>query len=148
VQWEEVVARVREAAAICADGELVRLRIDEPSFGCEIRRTPAGTKAVVPDSPAPHPHEAEVIAGNGAAPAVQIESATVLKAENVGVVRLSRPAVAEGGRLPGVRELAYVESLGIRNPIRSSGPGTVAKIFIQDGQAVDYGQPLFAIEYA
>jgi acetyl-CoA carboxylase biotin carboxyl carrier protein len=147
VQWEEVVARVREAAVVCAGGELARLRIDEPSFGCEIRRTPAVKKAV-PLEPAPLPHEAEVVTANGSAPAAPVDSVTVLKAENVGVVRLSRPAVSEGGRLPGVRELAYVESLGIRNPIRSSGPGTVAKIFVRDGQAVDFGQPLFAIEYA
>ncbi len=147
VQWEEVIARVREAAAVCAGGELVRLRIDEPSFGCEISRTPVGARTPVPEL-APLPLEAAVVAANGAAPAPPADSLAVLKAENVGVVRLSRPAVSEGGKLPGVRELAYVESLGIRNPIRSAGPGTVAKIFVQDGQAVDYGQPLFAIEYA
>jgi acetyl-CoA carboxylase biotin carboxyl carrier protein len=146
VQWEEVVARVREAASVCAGGELVRLRIDEPSFGCEIRRTPVGKREQAAE-PAPLSHASEAVASNGAAPAVHAESATVLKAENVGVIRLSRPAVSEGGRVPGVREVAYVESLGIRNPIRTSGPGTIAKIFVQDGQAVDYGQPLFAIEY-
>jgi biotin carboxyl carrier protein len=147
VQWEEVVARVRGAAAACAGSELVRLRIDELSFGCEIRRTALVKKAAEPD-PDPAPAAAEAVAANGAAPPAGVDVVTVLKAENVGVVRLSRPAVAEGGRVGGVRELAYVESLGIRNSIRTAGPGTVAKIFVRDGQAVDFGQPLFAIEYA
>jgi acetyl-CoA carboxylase biotin carboxyl carrier protein len=146
VQWEEVVVRVREAAAVCAGGELVRLRIDELSFGCELRRTPAGKRAATPAA-APLQHAADVVTANGAAPAILADSVTVLKAENVGVVRLSRPVVSEGGSLPGVREVAYVESLGIRNPIRTTGPGTVAKVFVQDGQPVDFGQPLFAIEY-
>ncbi len=147
MQWEEVVARVRDAAAACAGGGLVRLRIDDVSFGCEVRRAPVARRQADPAPPAPS-HEAEVVTPNGAAPAATLETTAVLKAENVGIVRLSRPAVPEGGRFPGVRELAYVESLGIRNPIRTTGPGTVAKIFVRDGQAVDFGQPLFAIEYA
>jgi acetyl-CoA carboxylase biotin carboxyl carrier protein len=44
------------------------------------------------------------------------------------------------------RELAYVEALGIRNPVRSGGAGRVCDIFVKDGQAVEYGQPLFSIE--
>lgn len=146
VQWEEVVVRVREAAAVCSGGELVRLRIDERSFGCELRRAPVGKRAAAP-GPAPLPHAADVVTANGATSPLAADSVTVLKAENVGVVRLSRPVVSEGGRLSGVREVAYVESLGIRNPIRTTGSGTVAKVYVQDGQPVDFGQPLFAIEY-
>jgi len=70
----------------------------------------------------------------------------VVKAEFVGIVRLARPSVAPGTLLSEDRELAYVESLGIRNPIRSGGPGRVAEIFVTDGQPVEYGQPLFSIE--
>jgi biotin carboxyl carrier protein len=54
--------------------------------------------------------------------------------------------VARGTSLPEDRELAYVESLGIRNPVRSGGPGRVAAVYVSDGEAVGYGQPLFAIE--
>jgi biotin carboxyl carrier protein len=36
--------------------------------------------------------------------------------------------------------------LGIRNAVRSRGAGRVAMIYITDGQPVEYGQPLFAIE--
>jgi biotin carboxyl carrier protein len=48
--------------------------------------------------------------------------------------------------LEGDRELAFVETLGIRNAVRSRGPGRVAMIYVTDGQPVEYGQPLFAIE--
>lgn len=147
MQWDEGISRVRDAAAACAGGGLVRLRIEDVSFGCEVRRAPVARRGAEP-APEPFAHAAEVVTANGAAPAATVEATAVLKAENVGIVRLSRPAVSEGGRFPGVRELAYVESLGIRNPIRTTGPGTVAKIFVRDGQAVDFGQPLFAIEYA
>jgi acetyl-CoA carboxylase biotin carboxyl carrier protein len=70
----------------------------------------------------------------------------VLKAEFVGIVRLSRPSVTPGTVLSEDRELAYVESLGIRNPIRSGGPGRISAVYVSDGEPVGYGQPLFAIE--
>ena len=70
----------------------------------------------------------------------------MLKAEFVGIVRFSRPTVGEGTILSEDRELAYVESLGIRNPVRSGGAGRIASIFVTDGEPVGYGQPLFAIE--
>ncbi|MBD5604890.1 MAG: acetyl-CoA carboxylase biotin carboxyl carrier protein subunit, partial [Candidatus Eremiobacteraeota bacterium] len=58
----------------------------------------------------------------------------------------SRPTVAEGPVLGEDRELAYVESLGIRNPVRSGGPGRISGVYVNDGEPVGYGQPLFAIE--
>jgi biotin carboxyl carrier protein len=64
----------------------------------------------------------------------------------VGVVRFSRPAVSEGMNVEGDRDLAYVETLGIRNPVRSRGSGRIAAIYVTDGQPVEYGQPLFTIE--
>ena len=67
-------------------------------------------------------------------------------ADVVGVIRFLRPPVGEGMAIDGDRELAYVETLGIRNPVRSRGPGRVAMIYVTDGQPVEYGQPLFAIE--
>jgi len=72
--------------------------------------------------------------------------ADVVVSDVVGVVRLLRPLVAEGQALEGDRELAYVESLGIRNPVRSRGGGRVTAVFVTEGQPVEYGQPLFAIE--
>jgi biotin carboxyl carrier protein len=34
----------------------------------------------------------------------------------------------------------------LMNEIESEHSGTVAEVFIQDGQPVEYGQPLFRIE--
>ncbi|MHB8461254.1 MAG: acetyl-CoA carboxylase biotin carboxyl carrier protein [Vulcanimicrobiaceae bacterium] len=69
-----------------------------------------------------------------------------LSADLVGIVRLSRPMPLQGETLAGDRELAYVEALGIRNPVRSRGAGRIVAIPITDGQVVDYGQTLFEID--
>ena len=72
--------------------------------------------------------------------------AEVVASDVVGIVRLLRPAIGEGQELDGDRELAYVETLGIRNPVRSRGGGRVSTVFVSEGQPVEYGQPLFAID--
>jgi biotin carboxyl carrier protein len=67
-------------------------------------------------------------------------------ADVVGIIRFMHPPLAEGDRIDGDRELAFVETLGIRNGVRSRGSGRIAAVYVSDGQPVEYGQPLFAIE--
>jgi acetyl-CoA carboxylase biotin carboxyl carrier protein len=144
VAWAEVAERVRQVAAACADGNLVLVRVADAAMEVEVRRSGA---AGVPRlaGPAAEPEAEEHGPSSNGAVAREPEP-EVLTADVVGIVRLSRPAVGEGTVLAAERELAYVESLGIRNPVHSRGTGRVVKVFVDDGQAVDYGQPLFAIE--
>jgi acetyl-CoA carboxylase biotin carboxyl carrier protein len=143
-QWAEVADRVRQVAAACADGNLLRVRVADAEMEIEVRRTGAASVAPRPGPTAePETGEQGPSTNGSVARAPEPE---LLTADVVGVVRLSRPAVAEGTVLAGERELAYVESLGIRNPVYSRGTGRVVKVYVDDGQAVDYGQPLFAIE--
>jgi len=134
---------VRSAAQFCASAGLTRFRIDEEELAIDVRRSPrpvSTATAVAGDDALGRAHSS-----NGAATAAERPS-TVLKAEFVGIVRLSRPTVAEGTVLGEDRELAYVESLGIRNPVRSGGPGRISAVYVNDGEPVGYGQPRFAIE--
>ncbi len=144
MDWDTTLERVREAAEFCASSGLARFRVEEPDLAIEVRRT---VRLAPPPAAAPEPAVAvNGHSGNGVSTGTEGHAQTLLKAEFVGIVRLSRPAVSEGTMLAGSRELAYVESLGIRNPVRAKGPGRIAKVFVSDGQAVEYGQALFAIE--
>jgi 2-amino-4-hydroxy-6-hydroxymethyldihydropteridine diphosphokinase len=147
VNWDETLERVRSAAAFCATAGLTRFRVEEDDLTIEVRRSAGSLHAAAPAPLAEIPASSNgaSVSGNGSAAAGE-KPKNVLKAEFVGIVRLSRPAVARGSVIGEDRELAYVEALGIRNPVRSRGPGRVAEVFVADGQAVEYGQPLFAIE--
>jgi 2-amino-4-hydroxy-6-hydroxymethyldihydropteridine diphosphokinase len=144
VRWDETLERVRSAAEFCSSAGLARFRMQEGDLEIEVRRAPravrAGAPAAEPELEAALPSPSS----NGAAHDERFPR--VLKAEFVGIVRFSRPPVAEGSEIDDDRELAFVESLGIRNPIRSGGAGRIANVFVTDGQPVEYGQPLFAIE--
>jgi biotin carboxyl carrier protein len=132
--FENTIAeRVRPLAQAFNDGGLTRLRVRDGEFEVEFRRAPATVSGAAADlRPASDP-----------APARAVDA---ILADVVGVIRFLRPPVGEGMAIEGDRELAYVETLGIRNPVRSRGPGRIAMIYVTDGQPVEYGQPLFAIE--
>jgi acetyl-CoA carboxylase biotin carboxyl carrier protein len=132
---ETIARRVRPLAEAFRDAALVRLTVHEDDFELEFRR--AGGAA--PVAAAPAAGETATGPANGSVP-------EVLTSDVVGIVRFMRPAAVEGQRLDGDRDLAFVEALGIRNPVRSRGSGTLSAVFVTDGQPVEYGQPLFAIE--
>jgi biotin carboxyl carrier protein len=128
---ETIVERVRPLAAAFLDGGLARLNVRDGEFELEFRRTPPAAYAGSAD-PANEP-----------APARPYDA---IVADVVGVVRFMHPPLTEGMLIEDDRELAFVETLGIRNAVRSKGAGRVAEVFVTEGQPVEYGQPLFAIE--
>jgi acetyl-CoA carboxylase biotin carboxyl carrier protein len=128
-----IAVRVRPLAEAFSNAGLARLTVRDGDFEVEFRRAPAP----VPAAPA------TAVPAGDATPARQVDA---ILADVVGVVRFLRPAVGEGMTFDADRELAFVETLGIRNAVRSRGPGRVAMIYVTDGQPVEYGQPLFAIE--
>jgi 2-amino-4-hydroxy-6-hydroxymethyldihydropteridine diphosphokinase len=147
VNWEETLERVRSAAAFCASAGLTRFRIEEEDLAIEVRRPASAVRPVaqsVVAETATRPNGAH-LSSNGSSSGPE-RATIVLRAEFVGIVRFARPTVVAGALVGEDRELAYVEALGIRNPVRSGGAGRVSDIFVSDGQAVEYGQALFSIE--
>lgn len=127
-----MAARIRALAGALAQSGFARLRVRDGETEIELRRAvrfAAPSTAEEPGSERTSERRADVVAS-----------------DVVGIVRLLRPPVTEGMDLDGDRELAFVETLGIRNPVRSRGSGRVSSVFVSDGQPVEYGQPLFAIE--
>jgi biotin carboxyl carrier protein len=127
-----VVERVRSLVQAFLETELVKLRIERDGGHVELRRASARTAAAQSAEPA-----AAV-----SAPANLDE----IKSDLVGIFRFSRPLPVAGETLESDRELAYVEALGIRNPVRSLGGGRLVSVCCHEGQPVEYGQVLFEIE--
>ncbi len=87
-----------------------------------------------------------VAAASAAAEPAAVRPVDAVLADVVGVFRFMHPPLTEGALVEGDREIAFVETLGIRNSVRSRGSGRIAAVYVTDGQPVEYGQPLFAIE--
>ena len=130
-----IAERVRRLAAFMEGNDVVRVRIErDDDSEIEIAR---GSRRASPAMPAP----AETAAAGAAA-----KELVAFRADLVGIFRLLRPAPLEGELLDGDRELAYVEALGIRNPVHSLGAGRIMTIVVADGTPVEYGQALFLVD--
>jgi biotin carboxyl carrier protein len=129
-----IAERVRQLAKFLAESDAVVVRIERPDDTIEVARYRL-TEAPPASSPSVDGalHEA----------AQRVES---IKADLVGIFRLSRPVPFEGERLEEDRELAYIEALGMRNPVRSLGAGRIVSIAVADGVPVEYGQRLFLLD--
>jgi acetyl-CoA carboxylase biotin carboxyl carrier protein len=44
------------------------------------------------------------------------------------------------------KTLCIIEAMKLMNEIQSDASGTIAKVFVENGQPVEYGQPLFGIK--
>lgn len=58
----------------------------------------------------------------------------------------SAPFLKEGDLVSKGEPLCIIEAMKIMNEIEAEQSGTITKILIENGQAVDYNQPLFLIE--
>ena len=89
---------------------------------------------------------------SGAAPAeAPAPSGHVVKSPMVGTFYRSsspgsKPFVDVGSAVKEGDPICIVEAMKIMNEIEADMAGTVTKILVENGQAVEYGQPLFIIE--
>jgi acetyl-CoA carboxylase biotin carboxyl carrier protein len=129
---ETVEHRLRPIAAAFVKSDLVRIRVADERTEIEMRR---GAPAARTGAPA------------GTASDAARGAYELIAAEVVGIVRFAGSWVEEGARVETDQELACVEALGIRNPVRARSPGRLACVYVGDGEPVDYGQPLFAVDH-
>ncbi len=130
---ESIAQHVARLARFLVEEDLESVRIERPHESFEVGRTATERPAVTLVSPK--------------APLAQSEPRVErITADRVGIFHFSRPIPLEGERIDGDRELGYVEQLGIRNAVRSRGPGYVRAILQRDGDLVDYGRPLFELD--
>ncbi len=68
----------------------------------------------------------------------------------VGIFRASgradtAPRTEVGATVEAMQVLGYVEAMGVLNDVEASCAGRVSEIAVEDGQPVEYGQPLFVL---
>ncbi len=56
------------------------------------------------------------------------------------------PYVKEGSRVSAESTVCIVEAMKLMNEIQAETSGEVVKIYVENGQPVEYGQPLFGIK--
>ncbi len=165
------VEQVLELVKAVSDSELTEFKYEEDGVKLSLKKTsdrivqvqapaapaaaPVIAPAVMPAAPAPVPAATPVSAPAGAeAPAAASAESeikgNVVKSPLVGTFYAAPaedadPFVKVGDSVKEGQVLAIVEAMKLMNEIESDFTGTVTEILVENGQAVEYGQPLFVI---
>jgi acetyl-CoA carboxylase biotin carboxyl carrier protein len=124
----------------------------------KVRIVKGGGAVVQQFAPAPVAAPAPAVAGPTPAPAAPVaaapaeaDSGHVVKSPMVGTFYRSaspgaKPFIEIGSTIKEGETICIVEAMKILNEIEADKSGTVTRILCENGQAVEYGQPLFVIE--
>jgi len=128
----------------------LRIRLRKPSAG---GATTVARAAVLPEIIVAGPSSGQ--SGNSSTQAAapeprSTEDLHLVKSPIVGTFYASpspgaEPFVKIGGYVDDGQTLCIVEAMKLMNEIESDSSGEVLRIFVENGQPVEYGQPLFGI---
>ena len=107
--------------------------------------------AAAPVMTMPAPALPAAAAQPAAAPVAEVPAGHTVKSPMVGTFYRSsspgaKPFVEIGSQVKEGETICIIEAMKILNEIETDKSGTITKILCENGQAVEYGQPLFVIE--
>ena len=148
---EEKIRLVRELAQVMEDKGLVEIDLEDENVSVHLSKTGSMMPSQMPmqipaQMPAP---AASAPAATESAPATAPENA--MNSPMVGTVYLSpEPGAAvfvkTGDTVKPGQTLLIIEAMKVMNPITATAAGVVRQILVDDGQPVEFGEPLIVIE--
>ena len=146
---------IRELAQIMEETGLVEVDFEDDKVSVHLSKT--GSVSHAPMMAAHAPIAAAAPAPTAAAPAPAPEATADADLENainspmVGRAYLApEPGAAvfvkEGDSVKAGQTLLIIEAMKVMNPITAPNAGVVRRILIEDGQPIEFGEPLIIIE--
>jgi acetyl-CoA carboxylase biotin carboxyl carrier protein len=145
---------------LVSESSISELEITEPEGKVRIVKAGQPMVGVVPAAgvnPAPAVLAAVALTAPAAAPAAatpgaaEVPEAKVIKSPMVGTFYRSASPGAKafvdvGSTVKAGEPVCIIEAMKIMNEIEADLGGTIARILCENGQAVEFGQPLFVLE--
>jgi len=145
------VQLVRELAELLDATNLTEIEVEDGERKIRVKRRPAAPAEgmIVQQLPAAAPVAVAPAAAPAPAPAAAAH-ANAVRSPMVGTCYLSpEPDAAQfvkvGDSVKAGQTLLIVEAMKVMNPITAPAAGTVSAILVENGQPVEYDQPLIVI---
>ncbi len=149
------VELVRQLATLLDETNLTEIEVEDNDRRIRVARevhaiaSAPMTYAAPPAISAPAP--AAPSAATAADPAPPASAANAVKSPMVGTVYLAanpeaKPFIAVGQKVAAGDTLVIIEAMKVMNPITAPSGGTVSAILIENGQPVEFDQPLVVVE--
>ncbi|MEZ6190681.1 MAG: acetyl-CoA carboxylase biotin carboxyl carrier protein [Phycisphaerales bacterium] len=147
---------LKQLIKLMVDNDLTELDIEAEGGPVKIKRNSQGTVThVVPSgiaAPAPMPAAPAPAAPAAASPAAApADSGVTIDSPMVGTFYSASSPDAKafanvGDRVDEDTVVCIIEAMKVFNEIKAEVSGTIEKVLIENGQAVEFGQPLFTIK--
>ncbi|WP_416463367.1 acetyl-CoA carboxylase biotin carboxyl carrier protein [Sphingomonas sp. VDB2] len=149
------VQLVRDLAALLDDTNLTEIEVEDGDRKIRVARKAAASAAPV-YAAAPAPAAAAPVAAAAPAPAAapaeaSLPAGTLVKSPIVGTAYLSAepgsaPFARIGAQVAAGETILIVEAMKVMNAIAAPVSGTVKAVLVDNGQPVEFDQPLIVIE--
>ena len=155
---------LRELIALLRDNGLAELELENEGFRVRLRRDSFGGESaptaaiphpvhvpVPPPSPAPPQPSGPTHPGGAQPTAAPDQDVQIIPSPIVGTFYRSPspnadPFVKIGSNVEPESVVCIIEAMKLMNEIQAETSGEVVKIYVENGQPVEYGQPLFGIK--
>ena len=145
-------ALIRELALLLDETSLTEIEIERAGLRVRVARN-ISIAAAMPPNMAPVAHApVAAVAAPAAAPGADFANHPgVVPSPMVGTAYFApepgaKPFIEVGARVTAGQTLLIIEAMKTMNQIPSPRDGTVTQILIEDGQPVEFGEPLVIIE--
>jgi acetyl-CoA carboxylase biotin carboxyl carrier protein len=147
--------KLRELVKLMVDNEIAEVDLQDETEHIKLKRGGAGQPVLV----APQPVAASAPAPVAAAPAAAAVAPVV--DEDAGLINIVSPTVgtyysssspdakafvSAGSKVSDDTVVCIIEAMKVFNEIKAEVRGTIEKVLVENGQAVEYGQPLFKVK--
>ncbi len=148
------IRKVKKLIELLEESGIAEIEIKEGEESVRISRGPSGAALAQPLYAPPIPMAAPAVPVAAAAPAAapaQKSSDHVVPAPMVGTFYASpapgaKPFVQIGDEVKVGQVLCIIEAMKMMNQIESERAGRVTSVLVQNGDPVEFGQPLFVVE--
>ncbi|MDQ7844353.1 MAG: acetyl-CoA carboxylase biotin carboxyl carrier protein [Armatimonadota bacterium] len=153
------VEQIRAVIRLAAEADIAELEVESPTLRVLVRKAlrsaapgaapgtaPAAGSGTGRDTPPAEaaPPESAIAAANHLQPITAPMVGTFYRAPSPD----APPYVDEGDMVDAGQTVCIIEAMKLFNEIKSELQGRVAKVLVENGAPVEYGQPLFLIEPA
>ena len=139
--------RIREVVRIVQETGIAEIAVEEEGTRVSVKRTEEPVPEAAPAGPASAEEPEPLLAAPETDGAIRIEApmvGTFYRAPQPG----APPFVEEGDAIMPGQTLCILEAMKLMNEVKAEIEGFVRAIHVQNGQPVEFGQPLFDLEPA
>ncbi len=147
---EDNLKELRELVDFVKANGIAEFEMERPDLKVRLKFEGAAPAVAASSAPAPAPAAAAATVATAAA-ADPYAGMHLVKSPIVGTFYAApspdaEPFVQVGDKVTVGKVLCIVEAMKLMNEIESDAAGEIVKVFVEPGQPVEFGQPLFAVK--